>query len=135
MDKLSKERRSALMAKVRGANTAPELVVRRILWRLGYRFRLHVRKLPGSPDIVLPRYRTAIFVHGCFWHRHPGCAKATTPKSRVEFWSSKFSANVERDDRNRRDLLARGWKVATIWECETRDETTLKAQLGDILGT
>ena len=112
--------RSRIMARVRGKNTKPELLVRRALHRLGYRFSLHKGALPGRPDIVMPKYRTAIFVHGCFWHRHPGCRKASTPKTRAEFWQNKFDANVARDGRNRVDLIAAGWHVLTVWECETK---------------
>ena len=113
------------MAQVRSKNTKPELLIRSALHRLGYRFRLHKKGLPGRPDVVLPKYRTAIFVHGCFWHRHPGCRKASFPKTRVEFWEDKFDTNVARDERNRTDLLAAGWHVLTVWECEARriDET------------
>lgn len=113
------------MSRVGGKNTKPELAVRRALHALGYRFRIHRPDLPGRPDIVLPRYRVAIFVHGCFWHRHSGCGKASLPKTRTNFWNRKFEANVARDERNRLDLAATGWRVFTIWECETRtlDET------------
>jgi len=108
------------MSRIRGKDTKPELVVRSLLHRMGFRFRLHRRDLPGSPDIVLPRHSTVVFVHGCFWHRHPRCKGATTPKSNADFWQDKFAANVERDKRNRRDLrewavshLARGPSVVT----------------------
>lgn len=121
--------RSRLMARVKGKDTKPELLVRRALHRLGYRFRLHRGDLPGRPDIVLPRYRTAIFVHGCFWHRHPGCSRASTPKTRVEFWQNKFDANVARDRRNVDSLGEAGWQVLTIWECETRRMEDLAARL------
>lgn len=106
------------MSRVAGKNTKPELTVRRALHALGYRFRLHRGDLPGRPDIVLPRYRSAIFVHGCFWHRHPGCKKASDPATRAEFWQNKFAANVARDERNRSDLTASRWHVFTVWECE-----------------
>lgn len=121
--------RSALMAKIRGKNTRPEIVVRKALHALGKRFRLHRRDLPGRPDIVLPRHRLAIFVHGCFWHRHPGCRLASTPKTRVAFWTDKFAANVARDRRNVERLEGLGWRVATVWECETRDADRLAATL------
>jgi DNA mismatch endonuclease, patch repair protein len=117
-DILSKPERSALMARIRGVNTSPELAVRRFLHGRGFRFRLHLRKLPGRPDIVLPKLHTAIFVHGCFWHRHPGCKKATTPSTRKAFWKAKFEANVERDKRKVAELRDRGWTVITVWECE-----------------
>ena len=117
-DPLTPEQRSRLMSHVKGRDTTPEMVLRRLLHRLGYRFRLHRRDLPGSPDIVLPRYRTAVFVHGCFWHRHPGCAKATTPKANVDYWLPKFAENIERDARKERELAAAGWRVLIVWQCE-----------------
>ncbi|MDC8446286.1 MAG: very short patch repair endonuclease, partial [Nitrosomonas sp.] len=97
MDTLAPEKRSWNMSRIRGANTKPELAVRSMLHRMGYRFRIANKTLPGRPDIVLPKYRAVIFVHGCFWHRHPGCSKATTPKTRADFWSAKFDRNIERD--------------------------------------
>src|SRR5690348_6796830 len=105
-----------MMAAIRGRNTKPELVVRRFLHRRGLRFRLHSRMLPGRPDIVLPRYKTIVNVNGCFWHRHPGCRYAYTPKSRQEFWTEKFRQNVERDHANYARLRSMGWHVMTIWE-------------------
>lgn len=117
------------MRSVRQRDTKPEMVVRRRLHALGYRFRLQRRDLPGTPDIVLPKHKTAIFVHGCFWHRHPGCGKATTSKTRVEFWAEKFDRNVARDARNEALLKDAGWTVVTVWECQTRDETSLDALL------
>ncbi len=121
--------RSRIMAAVRGRDTAPELRVRRCLHAMGYRFRLHRRDLPGTPDIVLPRHRTCIFVHGCFWHRHPGCRKATTPKRNAEFWNEKFARNVARDEANGRDLMSAGWNVVILWECETEDPERLAEAL------
>jgi DNA mismatch endonuclease (patch repair protein) len=106
------------MSRIRSRDTVPELQVRSALHRAGYRFRLHRKDLPGRPDIVLPKHSTVVFVHGCFWHRHPGCRFAYLPKSRVAFWRKKFNDNVERDRRNRRDLRRRGWRVITIWECQ-----------------
>ena len=117
------------MARVKGKNTKPELIVRQVLHRQGYRFRLHRRDLAGRPDIVLPKYRPVIFVHGCFWHRHSGCAKASTPKTRVEFWQDKFDTNVARDIRNAKNLTMAGWQVLTIWECETKDIRELAEHL------
>lgn len=117
------------MARVGPKDTKPELVVRRMLHAMGRRFRLHRRDLPGTPDIVFPAFKKAIFVHGCFWHRHPGCSKATTPKTRTEFWNDKFDRNVERDGRKERELRAAGWDVCTIWECETRDIAALDHRL------
>src|SRR5688500_5473333 len=113
--------RSALMSRVRGKNTRPEIIVRRALHALGERFRVHCAELPGRPDIVLPRHSLAIFVHGCFWHRHPGCRLSSSPKTRVKFWTDKFATNVARDARNVGALESAGWRVGTLWECETRD--------------
>lgn len=121
--------RSRIMKAVRQKNTKPEIIVRSILHRSGLRFRVHRKDLPGTPDIVLPKFRTAIFVHGCFWHRHPDCSQATTPKTRREFWQEKFDGNVERDDRKSRALSLLGWKVVTVWECETRDRDRLADRL------
>lgn len=117
------------MRAVRRADTKPEMVVRRSLHALGLRFRLHRKDLPGTPDVVLVKYRTAIFVHGCFWHRHRGCSKTTTPKKRAKFWATKFRQNVFRDGRNGDLLRKRGWSVLTIWECETERPAELVAKL------
>jgi DNA mismatch endonuclease (patch repair protein) len=117
MDTVDKATRSKIMSKVGQKATGPETKLRKALFARGFRYRLNVRKLPGSPDIVLPKYKAAIFVHGCFWHRHEGCKYATTPKSRVEFWKEKFEANVARDRRNVEKLLEMGWRVAVVWEC------------------
>ncbi len=112
--------RSRMMAGIRGRDTRPEIKVRSALHLRGFRFRLHDRLLPGRPDIVLPRWRAVILVHGCFWHRHAGCRFATMPSTRSEFWSAKFDANVNRDRRSREALLLSGWRVATVWECAVR---------------
>lgn len=117
------------MRSVKRAHTGPEIRVRQVLHALGLRFRLHRRDLPGSPDIVLPRFRTAVFVHGCFWHRHLNCRYATTPKSRQDYWLPKFEANVERDARKEAQLQNLGWRVLVIWECETKTREVLKARL------
>ncbi len=117
------------MAAIRSQNTQPELKVRSLLHRLGYRYRLHRRDLPGSPDIVLPKHRTVIFVHGCFWHRHLGCRYTTTPKTRAEFWVRKFEQNVERDRWQQQMLREMGWSVMVIWECELRNLHSLKSRL------
>lgn len=109
--------RSRMMAAIKGRDTQPELVLRKQLHRLGFRFRLHRGGLPGRPDLLLPKWRVAVLVHGCFWHRHQGCRKATTPATRPQFWSDKFAANVARDARNHSSLLLLGWRVATVWEC------------------
>ena len=124
--------RSRNMAAIRGKDTAPELAVRRILHAMGLRFRLHRKDLPGRPDIVLPKHRTVVFVHGCFWHRHEDCRYTTTPKTRQEFWESKFAANVERDSRNRTDLRQLGWRVIVVWECELRQPSDLKERLSGL---
>lgn len=129
MDNLSEGHRSWNMSRIRSANTKPELCVRSVLHRMGFRFRLHRKDLPGKPDIVLPRLKTVIFVHGCYWHRHQGCKFAYEPKSRVEFWTAKFIDNVERDKRNRDALEALGWRVLVIWECEVADQAHLDALL------
>lgn len=126
-------KRSANMARIGQQDTAPELAVRRSLHSLGYRFRLHRRDLPGKPDITLPRHRLAVLVHGCFWHRHPGCRYAYTPKTRVGFWTHKFDQNVARDKRVDRELLALGWTVLTVWECETFDSSALTQRLEHFL--
>ncbi len=128
-DVMTPEQRSRAMARVRSKNTKPELRVRALLHRLGFRFRLHRRDLPGTPDLVLPKHRAAIFVHGCFWHAHPGCARATMPSTRVEFWTTKLARNVERDAKKLRELQAAGWRVLVLWECETRDAEALEALL------
>ena len=117
-DTLSAERRSWNMSRIGSRNTTPEIRMRSLLHRAGFRFRLHAAGLPGKPDIVLRRYKTVVFVHGCFWHRHGGCRKATTPSTRTEFWQSKFNATIERDRRKTSELNAMGWRVLTVWECE-----------------
>ena len=127
--------RSRNMAAIRGRNTSPERRVRSLLHGLGYRFRLHRRDLPGSPDIVLPKYRTVVFVHGCFWHRHPGCRYTTTPKTRADFWARKFEQNIERDERQQLQLREMGWSVMVIWECELRDLPSLTERLETSLET
>ncbi|MBA1365421.1 very short patch repair endonuclease [Burkholderia gladioli] len=132
MDKVSREVRSRVMQSIKGKNTKPELSVRSAMHRRGFRFRLHRRDLPGTPDIVLPRYRLAIFVHGCFWHRHAGCSRATMPSTNVEYWATKFSRNQERDRCVKEALHALGWAVFEIWECEANKPPQL-AQLVDQL--
>lgn len=116
-DKLTPQQRSHCMSRVKGKNTKPEMVIRSMLHRLGYRFRLHRKDLPGRPDIVLPKYRTVVFVHGCFWHQHHGCKKATVPENNREFWMAKLMGNIERDKQAHKALEALGWRVAVIWEC------------------
>ncbi|WP_080417161.1 very short patch repair endonuclease [Burkholderia ubonensis] len=118
VDFLSRSERSERMAKIRGKDTCPELTLRRILHRAGFRYRLHNSKLPGRPDIVLPRYRSVVFVHGCFWHHHEGCRIATIPKSNTQFWIEKFGKNMVRDARVKIELEKLGWRVFIVWECE-----------------
>ena len=121
------------MSRIRGTNTAPEKVVRSTLHRLGYRFRLHGKDMPGKPDIVLAKYRTVIFVHGCFWHRHRGCTYSYTPTTRVSFWMQKFESNVRRDKRVRRQLQKMGWRVIVIWECQVGDRAKLEQRIVGLL--
>lgn len=133
MDIVDSKRRSAMMAAIGPRHTLPELNVRRVAHRMGFRFRLHVKGLPGRPDIVLARHRTVILVHGCFWHRHQGCANAVMPKTRSAFWASKFEQNVARDSRTLAALRALRWRVVVIWECETNDTRTIERRLLEAL--
>lgn len=128
-DRISSQRRSANMSKIRSKDTSPELTVRKAVHRLGYRYRLHGKSLPGKPDLVFAKSRSVIFVHGCFWHRHLGCADCSDPKSRREYWIPKFAATVARDARSEAALKAAGWRVLKIWECETVDENSLQKRL------
>lgn len=121
------------MARVRGKNTQPELIVRKLLFAAGYRYRLHVRTLPGSPDLTFPGRKKVIFVHGCFWHLHANCNRSRMPKSRVEFWSEKLNANKTRDARISDALIRSGWKVLVIWECELDDLVALEERLKTFL--
>ena len=121
-DVVDRVARSRMMAGIRATNTKPELRLRQVLHRLGFRFRLHDRRLPGKPDLVLPRHRAVIFIHGCFWHRHEGCHWCTTPSSNVPFWTEKFAANVARDRARREPLRQAGWRIAIVWECALRGE-------------
>lgn len=132
-DVLSPEQRHRNMSRIRGRDTTPERTVRSALHRLGYRFRLHRPDLPGRPDIVLPRFSAVIFVHGCFWHRHPGCRYSTTPSTRASFWQHKFDQNVARDRRNLAALREIGWRVLCVWECETKDHRALSKRLSRFL--
>ena len=132
-DIVNSKRRSELMAGIKGRDTAPERKVRRIAHRMGLRFRLHRKDLPGRPDLVFPKHQLAVFVHGCFWHRHEGCRLAYSPKSRVAFWTEKFAANVARDARQEAALKALGWRVLVIWECETRYEAVVEDRLAAVV--
>lgn len=133
MDRLDKNRRSWNMGRIKGRNTAPEIAVRSMLHRAGFRFRLHAKTLPGKPDIVLQSRRTVIFIHGCFWHRHTGCKQCYMPKSNIEFWETKFAGNVERDEKYSRVLKEAGWKVITVWECELQSPDKLRKRLVRLL--
>ncbi|WP_315806820.1 very short patch repair endonuclease [Bradyrhizobium sp. SZCCHNPS10062] len=132
-DIMSREKRSALMGRIRGRNTAPELTVRHLLHAMGYRYRLHAGDLPGKPDIVFRSRRIVVFVHGCFWHRHD-CGLAYVPKTRSEFWQRKFDGNVARDLRTKRELEAAGWRVVLVWECQLSDLAALSKHLAQELG-
>ncbi|MBN3214409.1 very short patch repair endonuclease [Pectobacterium polaris] len=124
MDVVDRKTRSRMMSGIKGKNTQPELMIRKFLHAQGFRYRLHVSSLPGKPDIVLPRYKLCIFVHGCFWHRHDGCRYATTPKTRPEFWMKKFAENRLRDIRVKMQLRNEEWRVFEIWECGIRNQST-----------
>lgn len=134
MDHLDPQRRSDNMSKVRGRDTKPEVRVRQIAHRMGLRFRLHRKDLPGKPDLVLPRHRLAVFVHGCFWHRHAGCSRASMPSTRREFWEAKFDANVARDARQQAELTSAGWRVLVVWECELKDADALETRISAAVG-
>ena len=136
LDTLSQEARSERMSRVRSVNTRPEMRVRRIVHGLGYRYRLHARDLPGAPDMVFRSTKKAIFVHGCFWHRHPGCPRDRIPKSpeRRAFWESKLQGNVVRDRRNLENLEQDGWRVLVIWECESEDPAFVEERVRSFLG-
>lgn len=126
VDTIPRSRRSEIMARVRSKNTKPEKLVRKLVFAMGYRYRLHAKDLPGRPDLVFRRLRKVILVHGCFWHRHPGCALARLPKSRVDFWIPKLETNRKRDQRNMRALKKEGWTVLTLWECQLGDSGQLQ---------
>ena len=127
------EQRSRNMSAIKSKNTKPEITVRKLLHSMGYRFRLHKKDLPGSPDIVLPKYKTVIFVHGCFWHRHQNCKYASNPKTRREFWEKKFKENIERDKKTQEKLKNLGWKTNIVWECEVKNREILILKLEEIL--
>ena len=122
-DTLTQERRSWNMSRIRGKDTNPEILLRSLLHKKGFRFRVHDKRLPGKPDIVLPRHKTVILVHGCFWHRHPGCRYAYTPKSRQKFWLKKFEGTMQRDEKQQTLLKDNGWNVIIVWECELKKDS------------
>jgi DNA mismatch endonuclease (patch repair protein) len=132
-DVFTREQRSAVMRRVRSADTKPELRVRRLAHRLGYRFRLHRKDLPGRPDLVFPARRVVLLVHGCYWHRHPHCEAASSPTTPVQYWQAKFARNVARDAAVTEALTRLEWKVAVVWECETHDEVALGKRLREVL--
>ena len=126
------EQRSRNMSAIKSKNTKPEIKVRKILHSMGYRFRLHSKDLPGSPDIVLPKYKTVIFVHGCFWHRHENCKYASNPKTRQEFWNKKFKENIKRDSEIQDKIKNLNWRSVVIWECETKNIENLRDKIIDV---
>ena len=130
-DFMTPKQRSFCMSQVKGKNTTPELYLRKHLWTAGFRYRLH-SKLPGSPDIVLPKFKVVIFVHGCFWHHHEGCPKSRLPSTRQEFWTSKILANVERDSRNISKLKNSGWRIAIVWECALKQPSLMTATVDSL---
>src|SRR5882724_9967510 len=134
MDTLTKAQRSERMSRIRSKNTYPELVVRRALFSLGYRYQLHRKDLPGKPDLVFPSRKKALFIHGCFWHAHEGCSVANMPKSRTDYWQAKFQRNVERDKLNKRALRRLGWSTLTVWECQIKRESSTMRRITGYLG-
>ena len=134
-DIVSPEHRSKIMSMIKSKNTKPEMLVRSVCHEMGLRYRLHRKDLPGKPDLVFPKHRLCIFVHGCFWHRHSGCKYAYTPKSRVDFWLPKLARNVERDLAAQQALQALGWRVAIVWECHTKDREFLRNEIRITLGS
>ncbi|WP_347258632.1 very short patch repair endonuclease [Methylocaldum sp.] len=133
MDTLSPEERSKRMSLIRGTGSAPEIKLRRLVHGMGFRYRLHVKELPGKPDLVFPSKRAVIFMHGCFWHRHPDCKLARLPKSKLDFWKPKLEANKERDLRNQKELRSLGWRVLVVWECEIDNTERLSLIIREFL--
>jgi DNA mismatch endonuclease (patch repair protein) len=133
MDRLTKQRRSEIMSRIRGKDTVPELKVRSLIHKLGYRFRLHSKTLPGKPDLVFSGRKKIIFVHGCFWHGHEGCPKGKLPKSKLDYWEPKLSENKRRDMKALRELKAEGWKALVVWQCELKDIEKLKSRIIEFL--
>ena len=134
MDIISPERRSANMRRIRSRDTKPEMIVRRLIHGMGFRFRLHVAALPGKPDIVLPRLKRIVEVRGCFWHQHPGCIDSHVPKTRIKYWVPKLENNQRRDKKNKNKLRLLGWRTLVVWECEVRDTKKLSRRLALFLG-
>ena len=130
-DNLTARQRNKCMSNVKGKDTVPEIKLRKNLWAKGFRYSLK-SKLPGKPDIVLPKYKAVIFVHGCFWHQHEGCRKSTRPETRKEFWDAKLDANVERDKRNMEKLMALGWRVAVVWECAVKKKSSFEETIATL---
>jgi len=133
MDNISPERRSEIMSRVQSLNTKPEMIVRKLVYSLGYRYRIHPKDVPGKPDLVFKGRKKVIFVHGCFWHRHEGCLNTRTPKSRVGFWEEKFRKNQERDRAHYKKLSQAGWKYLIIWECQVKNTENLEQQVFQFL--
>ena len=131
MDRISKEKRSWNMSRIKGKNTRPERIVRSMIHEMGFRFRLHSKELPGKPDIVLKKHKTVIFVHGCFWHRHRNCRKSTVPKTNTETWIAKFRENQKRDALNEKKISELGWRLIKIWECETENTNALRKRINE----
>jgi DNA mismatch endonuclease (patch repair protein) len=132
MDRVSTEQRSYIMSRIRGKNTKPEEIVRKYLFSRGFRYRKNDKRYPGKPDIVLPKYRTVVFVNGCFWHHHEGCKSATLPKSNTEYWQEKFQKNIERDNREIKQLEIMGWHVIVVWECEISNKAKREQRLQEL---
>ena len=133
MDVFSKGKRSQIMSRISGKNTKPEIIVRSLLHRMGYRFRLHDKNMPGKPDIILPKHKKVIFVHGCFWHGHRDCPRSKRPSTNVEFWNKKIDGNIERDNKNIKSLENLGWKTLILWTCEIKNQDILKHKLNSFL--
>lgn len=132
-DVFSREKRSWLMGRVKGRDTKPEMLVRSIIHRMGFRFRLHRKDLPGKPDIVLPKYKKAVFIHGCFWHGHKNCPRAARPTSNIDFWNRKIDGNIKRDANAQKELKAMSWKILVVWQCQIRDIEALQKRLEGFL--
>jgi DNA mismatch endonuclease (patch repair protein) len=131
MDHLTKERRSINMSKIRSKDTLPEIRIRKALWRMGYRYRLHYKQLPGKPDIVMVKQKIVVFIHGCFWHRHKNCIEASRPKTNSEYWETKIRKNMERDKKHQKEIKKLGWKVIVVWECMVKRDIEENIKLLD----